>query len=137
MLDPGPGSLTTEFAFVLPRGLVDSTGRLHKDGVMRLALAIDELEVQADPRAQANPAYISVLLLERTLVRLGELPAITATTVEHLFASDLAYLQDLYRRINEDVPGVIALTCPACGCGLTTDGVGEAMVPAFASAGLD
>ena len=35
--------LQTEYAFVLPRGLVDDSGRVHRNGVMRLATAKDEI----------------------------------------------------------------------------------------------
>ncbi len=31
-----------------------------------------------------------------------------------MFASDLAFLQDLYRRINQDGTSQAAVTCPAC-----------------------
>ena len=34
--------------------------------------------------------------------------------IEGLFAGDLAYLQDLYRRINEHGHDRIAVTCPHC-----------------------
>jgi len=43
-LDAVPDELRTEFAFVLPRGYVDAAGRVHRDGVMRLARARDELD---------------------------------------------------------------------------------------------
>jgi len=33
----------TEFSFSLPRGYVDKNGNVHKDGVMRLATAKDEI----------------------------------------------------------------------------------------------
>lgn len=35
--------LVTEFSFLLPRGYVDGSGRVHRDGVMRLATARDGL----------------------------------------------------------------------------------------------
>ncbi|WP_210534605.1 hypothetical protein [Thermosulfurimonas marina] len=34
--------LQTEFEFTLPKGYVDEEGRLHRQGVMRLATAADE-----------------------------------------------------------------------------------------------
>ena len=37
--------LTTEFDFTLPRGLVDDEGGVHRQGVMRLATAKDEIAV--------------------------------------------------------------------------------------------
>jgi hypothetical protein len=94
-------SVPTCFAFTLPRGYVDEAGRLHRDGVMRLATAWDEIAPQADPRVRHNPAYLSVLLLTATITALGDLPTVSTTVVERLFASDLAYLQHVYRRINQ------------------------------------
>ena len=44
--------LTTEFPFVLPRGYVDRKGVVHRDGVMRLATARDEIGPQSDPRVR-------------------------------------------------------------------------------------
>ena len=118
--------LRTEFAFVLPRGLVDPYGRVHREGVMRLATARDEIGVQADPRVRANPAYITVLLLERTIVQLGDLPYVEASMIEALFASDLAFLQDLYRRINTEGHTEAAVTCPSCGHDFAVDLAGDA-----------
>jgi len=34
-------ALVTEFPFVLPRGYVDDSGTVHREGVMRLATARD------------------------------------------------------------------------------------------------
>ncbi len=95
-------SLSTKFPFTLPRGYVDERGQLHREGVMRLATAGDEIWPQTDPRVRENPAYLSVLLLTRTVTNLGSLPEVDSRVIENLFASDLAFLQDLYRRINQD-----------------------------------
>jgi hypothetical protein len=121
----GPG-LRTEYPFVLPRGFVDDTGGVHRDGVMRLATARDELQPQTDPRVRQNPAYLSVLLLERTVTRLGNLSEVDVFVVENLFASDLAFLQDLYRRINQDGRTEASVDCPACGHGFAVDVAGGA-----------
>jgi hypothetical protein len=122
--------IRTEYPFVLPRGFVDEQGTLHRDGVMRLSTARDEISTQTDPRVRQNPAYLTVLLLERTLVRLGTLPDVDALVVECLFASDLAFLQDLYRRINQHGHTEVDVTCPSCGHGYAVDlaggGPGEA-----------
>src|SRR6266568_5036838 len=93
---PGTGTMLTQFPFTLPRGYVDEGGRIHREGVMRLATARDEISTQADPRVRQNPSYLTVLLLSRTLVRLGTTQNIDTLVVENLFASDLAFLQDLY-----------------------------------------
>ena len=46
-------------------------GNLHRDGVMRLATAADEILPLKDPRVQANQAYLVVILLSRVITRLG------------------------------------------------------------------
>jgi hypothetical protein len=109
-------SMRTEFDFELPRGFVDASGVVHKHGTMRLATARDELLPLHDDRVRDNPAYLTVVLLARVITRLGDLEAddVRATVVENLFASDLAFLQDLYRRINTEGHTRAAVTCPAC-----------------------
>jgi hypothetical protein len=104
----------SEYAFTLPRGYVDAAGRVHRQGLMRLATALDEIDLLADPRVAANDAYISILLLCRVIRRLGDLPAVTADVVGGLFVSDLLYLEDLYLRINQAEPLVIGVVCPHC-----------------------
>lgn len=105
----------TEYNFELPKGYVDNDGNLHKRGVMRLATAADEILPQKDPRVQSNPSYLTVVLLARVITKLGELRAVDTKTIENLFTSDFAYLQDLYNRINQlDTPTYDAV-CPHCG----------------------
>ncbi len=104
----------TEFEFTLPRGLVDASGQVHRTGRMRLATALDEIEPVQDPRVQANEAYLPVLLLSRVLTQLGSLTSITPAIVESLFASDLAYLQDLYLRLNSPESVIVTTACPNC-----------------------
>ena len=109
-----PPTMRTEFPFVLPRGYVDKVGAVHREGVMRLATARDEIRPQMDQRAKDNPAYLTILLLERVITRLGSLAEVDAWVVENMFASDLAFLQDLYRRINQEGHTQAQVTCPAC-----------------------
>jgi hypothetical protein len=116
----------TEFTFTLPRGYIDASGKVHRDGTMRLATARDELTTQADQRVRANPAYLTVLLLERTVTTLGDLAAVDTFVVENLFASDLAFLQDLYRRINADGHTEVGVSCPNCGHDFAVDVAGDA-----------
>jgi hypothetical protein len=127
---PGGGQLSTglqtEYAFVLPRGFVDDAGALHRDGVMRLATARDEILPLRDPRVRENEAYLSVVLLSRVLVRLGTIADVHAGIVERLFAADLAFLQDLYRRINQEGHTLAAVTCPSCGHDFQVDVAGDA-----------
>ncbi|MFJ4357702.1 hypothetical protein ACIP25_15650 [Streptomyces massasporeus] len=106
--------LRTEFPFQLPRGYVDDSGTVHRDGVMRLSTARDELVPLRDVRVQENPAYLSVVLLGRVITRLGTLPMVHDGIVENMFASDLAFLQDFYRQINAEGHTRAAVRCPHC-----------------------
>jgi hypothetical protein len=106
--------LQTEFSFRLPMGYVDAEGNLHRDGTMRLATAFDEIAPLKDPRVQSNPGYLLVILLSRVVTRLGTLEQINPKTVESLYAGDLAYLQDLYQRVNECGRDRIRAQCPHC-----------------------
>ena len=106
--------LQTEFTFQLPRGYVDSDGNLQRDGVMRLATAKDEIAPMKDPRVQENPGFLVVVLLSRVITKLGDLPQISTRVVEDLYTADLAYLQDMYQRINENGSNHHSVTCPHC-----------------------
>ena len=109
-----PDPLRTEFEFELPRGYVDRQGTVHKHGSMRLATARDELVPLHDDRVRENPAYLTVVLLGRVITRLGTLDEIHPGVVENMFASDVAFLQDLYRRINQEGHTRAGVACPAC-----------------------
>ncbi|OXM85047.1 hypothetical protein [Paenibacillus rigui] len=107
-------AFNTEYDFELPRGYVDENGNLHRRGVMRLATAADEILPMRDQRVQQNPGYLSIILLARVVTKLGDVRAIDTRVIERLFTADLAYLQNLYRTINEvEVPKVHAV-CPKC-----------------------
>ncbi|HKX32507.1 MAG TPA: phage tail assembly protein [Blastocatellia bacterium] len=106
--------LQTEFVFTLPLGYVDADGNLHREGVMRLATAFDEIAPLKDPRVHNNPAYLLIILLSRVVTKLGTLDSLNPKVIEGLFAADLAYLQDLYRRINEHGHNLVRTQCPHC-----------------------
>ncbi|MGC5565002.1 hypothetical protein ACPYPG_19480 [Streptomyces sp. FR-108] len=106
--------LRTEFPFELPRGYVDDAGTVHREGVMRLATARDELIPLRDVRVQENPAYLSVVLLGRVITRLGTLAMVHDGIVENMFASDLAFLQDFYRQVNAEGHTRASVECPHC-----------------------
>ena len=108
------GALQTEIPFSLPLGYVDERGDRHRDGVMRLATAFDEISPHKDPRVQSNEAYLLIVLLARVITQLGSLTHITPKTIEGLYAGDLAYLQDLYRRVNTAGNNRIRTQCPHC-----------------------
>ncbi|MFA5267468.1 MAG: hypothetical protein WC379_05810 [Methanoregula sp.] len=104
----------TEFPFTLPRGYIDSEGNLHREGIMRLATAADEILPMRDPKVQANPAYLTIILLSRVVTRLGDIDNINPKIIEELFASDLAFLQEFYQQINENGTANITAVCPKC-----------------------
>jgi hypothetical protein len=102
----------TEFEFSLPCGFLDEDGTLHKEGVMRRATAADEILPLKDPRVVKNEAYVIVILLSRVVTRLGSLGQMNPKVVEGLFATDLAFLQELYNKINSYDR---TEACPHCG----------------------
>jgi hypothetical protein len=104
----------TEVEFTLPLGYVDSGGTLHREGIMRRATAADEILPLRDHRVQANPAYLVVILLSRVITRLDAVDEITPRTIEGLYATDLAYLQDLYNQLNGPATGTGPVQCPNC-----------------------
>ncbi len=106
--------LQTEFPFTLPRGYVDAEGDQHRDGVMRLATAQDEVAPLKDPRVQSNPGYLVIILLARVVSRLGTVPSVNPHVIEGLYTADLAYLEDLYRTVNENGHSRLAVDCPHC-----------------------
>jgi hypothetical protein len=106
--------LQTEYEFTLPLGYVDSDGNLHREGVMRLATAADEILPLKDPRVQSNQAYLIVILLSRVITRLGSLSQINPKVIEGLYAADLGYLQEFYNRINHTGQANVEAICPKC-----------------------
>ncbi len=111
----------TEYEFTLPRGYLDEDGNVHREGVMRLATAADEILPLKDPRVQSNPAYLVVILMSRVITKLGSLDVINTKTIESLFASDLAYLQDFYNRINGNGSLALKVVCPHCQKGFEVE----------------
>ncbi|MBB5802168.1 hypothetical protein F4560_001936 [Saccharothrix ecbatanensis] len=114
-------ALRTEFDFELPRGYVDAEGVVHRHGRMRLATARDELRPQIDLRVKENPGYLSVLLLSMVITELGAVEEVNVGVVERMYATDIAFLQDFYRRINSEGHTRAGVTCPSCGSGFEVD----------------
>ncbi|MCC5659013.1 phage tail assembly protein [Nostoc sp. XA010] len=104
----------TEFAFTLPKGLVDSQNRVHRQGVMRLATALDEILLQKERKVQENSAYGVLVMLSRVITRLGSLTSVSANLLEGLVVSDLAYLREFYNRVNQQGNTHIPTECPHC-----------------------
>lgn len=91
----------TEHPFTLPFGYVDEDGTLHRDGMMRMATAADEIHPLRDPRVQQNEAYLIVIILARVITSLGSLRQVNPKVIEGIYAADLAYLQELYNSVNQ------------------------------------
>ena len=113
--------MRTEIEFTLPRGLVGDDGTVHREGTMRLATARDEIEPMRDVEVRQNAAYLTILLLARTVTRIGNVSEITPALVEGLYAADFDHLQRLYERINTDGEAVGAVTCPHCAQAFEVD----------------
>lgn len=113
--------LRTEFEFELPIGYEDDGGQVHKRGRMRLATGRDEIAPLQDPRVTSNQAYLTVILLSRVITELGSLPQLNPSVVEKMFAVDLAFLQDLYKQINQEGHTHAAVACPSCDHEFTVD----------------
>ena len=97
----------TQFEFTLPMGFIGSDGQLYKNGTMRLATALDEIQVLSDMRTRNNDAYVVILLLSRVITQLGP--------ETNINAADLTYLQEFYRTINERGSTKRKYACPHCG----------------------
>jgi hypothetical protein len=106
--------MQTQIEFTLPRGYVDDAGEIHRAGTMRLATARDEIEPLREVEVRQNTAYLTVLLLARTVTRIGAITDVTPAVVESLYAADFDHLQRLYERLNSDGESVGVISCPEC-----------------------
>jgi hypothetical protein len=122
---PAKAAPGIQFEFELPRGYADQDGTVHRHGRMRLATARDELVPQIDIRVKENPAYLSVVLLSQVITQLGTVPDVHVGVVERMYATDIAFLQDFYRRINSEGHTRAGVTCPSCGTGFEVDLAGS------------
>lgn len=113
--------LQTEFEFTLPCGYIDQRGTLHRDGVMRRATALDEVELLDHPRVRTNEGYMGIMLLSRVVTRLGTLPQVSPALIGALFATDFIFLQDLYMRVNSAESSLVETRCPSCGTHFVLD----------------
>ena len=107
--------METVYEFTLPRGFVDNDGVVHKRGKMRLATAGDEISATRDPRVLSNPSYLTIVILAKVITEIEGLSTIVPNIIERLFTADLAFLQDMYQRINDVEPPTMKVVCPHCG----------------------
>lgn len=118
-------AIQTEFEFELPRGYLDGSGAVHRTGAMRLATARDELAPLIDLRVKENPAYLTVVLLGLVVTRIGPVTDVHAGIIESLFAADVAFLQDFYRRVNSEGHTRADVSCPSCAATFEVDFAGS------------
>lgn len=107
--------MTTVYDFELPKGYADSSGNIHKKGRMRMATAGDEISATRDPRVLSNPSFLTVVVLAKVVTELEGVEMVTTTLVEQLFTADLAFLQDMYQKINDIEAPSMEVVCPECG----------------------
>lgn len=107
--------MQTVYEFELPKGYVDSTGAVHRKGKMRLATAGDEISATRDPRVLSNPSYLSVVVLSKVVIELEGVEMVTTSLIEKLFTADMAFLQDMYQKVNNVEPVTMKVVCPQCG----------------------
>lgn len=107
--------MQTVYEFELPKGYMDNGGGVHRRGKMRLATAGDEISATRDPRVLSNPSYLSIVVLSKVVTELEGVEMVTTTLVEKLFTADMAFLQDMYQKINNVEPVTIKAVCPECG----------------------
>ena len=107
--------METVYDFTLPKGFIDNAGEIHRHGKMRLATAGDEISATRDPRVLSNPSYLTIVILGKVVTELEGVPMVSANVIERLFTADLAFLQDMYQRINDIEPPTMEAICPDCG----------------------
>ena len=107
--------METVYDFTLPKGFIDNAGEIHRNGKMRLATAGDEISATRDPRVLSNPSYLTIVILGKVVTELEGVPMVSANVIERLFTADLAFLQDMYQRINDIEPPTMEAVCPDCG----------------------
>ena len=90
-----------EFSFILPKGCLNTEGKLYRKGKMRLTTGKDEMEVQDHPLVIKNPDYGVFMILSLVICQLGDLTTVSSQQLETLFLKDFDYLLDFYEKINQ------------------------------------
>lgn len=97
----------TVIHFCLPQGYRDPTGVWHREGILRPALAGEEIRAQSDFRVYLRPESFLDILLARVVLKLGALEKVDVGIVERLPAEDRTFLERLYREVNGYLPGEV------------------------------
>lgn len=105
---------TQDFSFTLPRGLVDDSGQVHRQGKMRLATARDEFQAKGDAHVRQYPDYLTLVLLARVITELGTFCQVSPAQLEGLFTQDLSFLKTFYQQLNQQGYPYVPAHCPDC-----------------------
>lgn len=103
-----------EYSFILPLGIENEDGELFKKGKMRLATALDEIEIQGGEKNHIDPRYRDLEMLSKTIVSIEGIGKVTATQLEDLYEVDFIYLQMFFNELNGD-SDKLTVSCPNCG----------------------
>ncbi len=106
--------MVKEINFTLPVGYIDNNGNIHRNGIMRQATALDEIEIHSHEKMYSCDRYHDVLLLSRVVEKLGEIKKIDDDLVLNLFEVDFRYLQTIYQQLNGGLINSILTECPEC-----------------------
>lgn len=105
-------------SFILPRGFKGSDGRIHRNGVLRLATQQDLIAVESERGESTGLALAWTLLLSNILISLGDLPLDRMDRYEvvlAMWAGDVAYLQWVYESLDRQASNFTLPKCPKCG----------------------
>jgi hypothetical protein len=103
-----------EISFTLPVGYEDGDGNIHREGKIRLATALDEIEINKDEKVFFSERYHDILILSKVITKLGKLPSVTVEVIEDLFEVDFRYLQTIYQFLNGHMDNTVISKCPVC-----------------------
>jgi hypothetical protein len=110
-----------EYEFYLPIGYEDEKGVFHRKGKMRLATALDEIEINNHAQSRQKTRYRDCVLFSRVIESLGTLQELTPEIIEEMYEADFIYLQMLYNKLNSDYNELVTTRCPGCGNVNSTD----------------
>ena len=100
-------------AFCLPLGLLWED-KIYRNGHIRLATTLDELEIQGTDEVGMNTRYRDIMLLSRVIEDFDTLKPVTVKMIESLYEADFLYLQLLYRELSGETAESITSDCPEC-----------------------
>lgn len=103
-----------EYKFNLPLGIRNEDGEVFKTGNMRLATALDEIEIQGGEKSHIDHRYRDLEMLSKTITKIDGIGKVSASDLEELYEVDFIYLQMFFNEINGDSETLL-VNCPSCG----------------------